>query len=63
MKATVDLKSSQSGMKSWSHTFEDGEEAAFPMPGIPDSMKVFMKVELKKNVNNSVHFKVQYIEK
>ncbi|KAL9965762.1 hypothetical protein ACROYT_G029606 [Oculina patagonica] len=57
LKATVDIEPSQGGPK-WSHTFEDGEEAAFPMPGIPDSMNVSMKVELKKNGNNLVHFKI-----
>lgn len=64
MKAEVHLQSevqsgdTQSGM-AWSHTFKDGEKAELPMapPEAPPGMKIFLKVELKKNGGNT-HFKV-----
>ena len=47
--------------EKWSHTFEDGDKAALPMApgasGVPAQMKVFLKVELKKNYDE-VNFKV-----
>ncbi|XP_078374222.1 uncharacterized protein LOC144657747 [Oculina patagonica] len=59
LKVTVDIEPSEGSMK-WSQTYDDGEEYPLSMPGIPDSMRVFMKVviELKKNGNSLVHFKI-----
>lgn len=60
VKATVTMESSQSTSVKWSHKFKDGEKAALPMkpPEAADDIKIFLKVELKKN-GGKVHFKVQ----
>ena len=62
LTATVTLDSSQLSLK-WSHTFEDGEKAALPIPtpAGPADMKVFLKAELE-NKDGKVHFKVLHSE-
>ena len=56
LTATVTLESSLTPLK-WSHTFEDGEKVAFPVPPGVASDK-FFKAELKEK-NARIKFKVK----
>ena len=54
MTATV---TADSQSQKWSYTFEDGEKAKAPVPQGSDT-NVFVDVELKKEANGYIHFKV-----
>lgn len=54
MTATV---TADSPSQKWSHTFEGGEEAKAPAPQAIDT-NVFIHVELRKEANGDIHFKV-----
>lgn len=54
MTATV---TANSPSQQWSHTFEGGQEAKAPVPQGSDT-NMFIHVELKKEANGDIHFKV-----
>lgn len=54
MTATV---TANSPSQQWSHTFEGGQEAKAPVPQGSDT-NVFIHVELKKEANGDIHFKM-----
>jgi len=54
MTATV---TASSPSQQWSHTFEGGQEAKAPVPQGSDT-NVFIHVELKKEANGDIHFKM-----